>query len=244
MLTSRDEILETLEFDFIIDGPATVSNEGVVDVKGNVSYDKSRIRIPFQFGVVTGNFSLDTQMLISLEGAPHYVGGNFSCSHNRLTSLAHAPTHVGGFFSCNHNRLENLTGAPAYANNNFWCVNNNLTSLQGAPKFVKGDFICSHNKLTNLEGAPQTVGSDFMCNMNPSLVSLQGAPDHVNGEFVLTYYDQLPLLRLINYRHLLINQAPAQVTEIMRNYQGQGKKAALACAAELIRAGYKDNAKW
>ena len=38
--------------------------------------------------------------------------------------------------------------------------------------------------------------------------------------------------------------APYYVKKIMAKYAGQGKRASLSCAAELIRAGYKDNARW
>ncbi|MDO5943288.1 hypothetical protein [Burkholderia cepacia] len=48
--------------------------------------------------------------LISLEGAPSYVGGNFDCSNNELNSLNGAPKHVEGDFVCVSCSLETLNG--------------------------------------------------------------------------------------------------------------------------------------
>jgi hypothetical protein len=38
--------------------------------------------------------------------------------------------------------------------------------------------------------------------------------------------------------------APQPVSDIIHKYLGQGKAGALKAAAELIKAGYKDNARW
>jgi hypothetical protein len=125
----------------------------------------------------------------------------------------------------------------------FYCHNSTLQSLVGAPVHVGGEFNCSWNSLINLTGAPSHVGGDFNCLGNP-LDSLEGAPDHVGGEFMCTYSPHLPLLRLLNYARTTTFGAPYYVKKIMAKYAGQGKRASLSCAAELIRAGYKDNARW
>jgi hypothetical protein len=125
----------------------------------------------------------------------------------------------------------------------FYCHNILLKSLVGAPVHVGGDVHCNWNSLINLTGAPSYVGGDFNCTENP-LVSLVGAPDHVGGKFMCTYSPHLPLLRLLNYARAKTNGAPYYVKKIMAKYTGQGKRASLSCAAELIRAGYKDNARW
>jgi hypothetical protein len=39
-------------------------------------------------------------------------------------------------------------------------------------------------------------------------------------------------------------ECPQVVNEIMTKYEGQGKPGAIKAAAELIRAGYKENARW
>jgi hypothetical protein len=44
---------------------------------------------------------------------------------------------------------------------------------------------------------------------------------------------------------LLATDIPVEpVNSIMNKYLGQGKPGAIKCAAELIKAGFKDNARW
>ena len=149
------------------------------------------------------------------------VSGDFYCTNRQLISLAGAPNHVGGDFYCSANQLGSLDGAPDYVGDNFWCPNNRLISLDGAPDYVGGNFWCSHNQLTSLEGAPSYV-SEFKC----------------------SYSKSLPLLRLLAYPKVTIYDVPYKLEDIINKYAGQGKPGALKAAAELIRAGFKGNARW
>lgn len=123
--------------------------DGKLNVKGNVNlHERGLKKLPFNFGVVGGNFYCSKNKLTSLDGAPKKVGGDFYCFDNQLTSLQGAPKEVGGDFHCSDNRL---------------------TSLQGAPKKVGRDFICSDNQLTSLKGVPLEMESynEFVCGDNP-----------------------------------------------------------------------------
>jgi hypothetical protein len=130
-----------------------------------------------------------------------------------------------------------------HVSGDFHCSDNELTSLQGAPDHVDGNFMCYDNHLPNLVGAPRHVGGRFACSHN-KLTSLEGAPDHVGDLFLCLYDAHLPLLRLTMYDSVNILWAPEQVEKIIDKYAGEGKPGAIKAAAELIRAGYKDNAKW
>ena len=102
-------------------------NNGLVDVDASVNLSYiGLLKLPLQFGKVTGNFYCDSNKLTSLEGAPKTVEGNFYCDSNKLTSLEGAPKCVEG---------------------NFYCYNNQLTTLEGAPKCVEGNFNCVNNPL-------------------------------------------------------------------------------------------------
>lgn len=198
---------------------------GVVDIQGNViarGLPSGPTHLPVQFGTVSDDFICINMGITTLKGAPHHVGGIFDCSHNKLINLTHAPQHVGQDVLCN---------------------NNQLTSLVGAPKKVQGAFYCYLNKLTSLVGAPHSVDGTFFCMENP-LKSLHGAPEHMGGEFSLTYSKDLPLLRLCMYENFFIYDVPAIVRKILDKYKSQGKPAALQAAIELIRAGYRENARW
>ena len=106
-----------------------------------------------------------------------------------------------------------------------------------------GHFQCSANNLTSLVGAPLSVGGGFDCQDNP-LISLEGAPLKLKGTFACDYSHNLPLLRLLNYKKIIIQNGPEQLIKIIKPYLGQGKPGAIKAAVELIRAGYKENARW
>ena len=151
------------------------------------------------------------------------VSGDFICERNLLTTLQNSPRRVLGSFNCEYNQL---------------------TSLEGAPQEVGWSFACSYNHLTHLKGAPHSVEFEFSCANNP-LVSLEGAPDMVAETFICSYDRHLPVLRLINYSYVdFANYAPPEVTDILKKYSGEGKAGALRAAAELVKSGFKENARW
>jgi hypothetical protein len=125
----------------------------------------------------------------------------------------------------------------------FHCHKNQLNTLLGCPTRVTESFCCAQNQLQTLEGAPDYVRGNFQCNGNP-LKSLQGAPDFVGGEWYLDYDPELPLLRTLNAERVFMWPVPQVVIDTLKKYKGEGKPGALKCAAELIRAGFMDNARW
>jgi hypothetical protein len=108
---------------------------------------------------------------------------------------------------------------------------------------VGGGFWCANNQLMSLVGAPDRVGSSLQINGNP-LKSLDGMPVELKGQIWLDYDRDLPLLRLLDLPDFMLSYAPDPVRVILTKYAGQGKPGALKAAGELIKAGYKANAKW
>jgi hypothetical protein len=154
--------------------------------------------------------------------------------------------HVTGSFGCADGKLTTLMGAPHHVRGSFSCMGNLLTSLNHAPEYVGRDFKCAHNKLTNLMGAPNQVGEDFQCHSNP-LTSLDGAPVVIPGWFWVTYTAKLPLLRtLVAQQRVELPDSPLEVAAILNDpeFKLKGKPGAIKCAVALIKAGYKDNARW
>ena len=220
-----DKIKRDLYKNFEVDGSVKIDpSTGVVDVDGGVYLRGRTKKLPVTFGTVDGDFRCSDSVLVSLAGAPRNVNGGFFCSNNRLTQLYNAP--------------ESVTGS-------FYCDNNKLISLEGAPHSVGGDFYCQSNMLTDLKGAPNSVGGGFYCHGN-NLISLEGAPSHVEDYFYCKYSPQLPLLSLLNYKYVGVISArdTQDVNKIINQYAGQGKPGAIRAAVALIRAGYKDNARW
>jgi len=154
---------------------------GLVDVKGTFDCSDRGLKgfKGVKFGVVTGDFWCNYNLITSLEGAPQEVGGSFYCDGNSLTSLVGAPQKVGGDFNCAYNSLTSLEGAPQSVGESFYCHINQLTSLVGAPQEVGGHFKCDENRLISLVGAPQKIGGYFSCEYN-RLTSLEGATLNVS----------------------------------------------------------------
>jgi hypothetical protein len=190
--------------------------------------------------------------------AKHFeIDGQISIDHNTgtvdvdgdvylKTQTSQLPVQFGRVsrnFYCSNKRLFSLEGAPNSVGGNFSCYNNQLETLEGAPSSVGGSFNCSNNQLETLDGAPNSVGGSFYCDNN-QLGSLDGAPSSVGREFWVDYSQSLPLLKLLQYKELDISGAPAVVTEILLKYAGTGKKNILLATRELVKAGFKENARW
>lgn len=129
-----------------------------------------------------------------------------------------------------------------YVGGHFECANKKLISLEGSPREVGKTFDCRRNRLTTLVGAPEHVG-DFVCIENP-LVDLVGLSSQIDGAVSFNYTPQLPLLRTLVADKIWPYPDQVELEVILNKYKGQGKAAILKCAAELIKAGFKDNARW
>jgi hypothetical protein len=110
-------------------------------------------------------------------------------------------------------------------------------------------FECDHNnQLENLVGGPHTVG-DIFCDGN-RFKSLEGFPTTVRYLAILSFDPDLPMLRtLVAQKKVRIRGHLSEAEELERilndtRWLGQGKKRAMMCAAALIKAGLKGNAKW
>jgi hypothetical protein len=136
----------------------------------------------------------------------------------------------------------------------FVCSRKMLETLVGSPKKVGERYYCSGNLLTSLLGAPEHVGTDFYCVGNNQLTSLEGLPETLKGVFFVSWNPKLPLLRSLVAKEIDLRGDLSftnakygemfQVRDILNKYAGEGKPGALKAAAELIRAGFKDNARW
>jgi hypothetical protein len=220
--------------------------------------------------VVRGDLLLTRLGLTSLLGCPKYVSGKFDCSNNELKTLEGGPQEVGAYFTCDFNKLETLEGGPIKVGSDYSCCNNKLISLKGAPRVVDGDFYCSNNKLTSLKGCPRIIGGGFYCEKNKLLTSLEGGPRYV-GDHV-DFHGCTNLISLQNVHlhfpkvdgkfylgktghktsvlgFLLIQQLEGVVLDnlgaaaILNKYIETRNRDLLACALELVDAGYEDEAK-
>lgn len=232
MVTDRSHMDIILRKQVIIYGDHVVNDDGAVDVDGDVAYSTSINQLRVQFGTVRGSFTRSQTTpqiprLNSLVGFPRKVDGSVSVARSRVKDLTHAPNQVGGSFYAYHcNNLKSLHGAPRWVGGNMLVYACALTSLAGAPHMVKGIFDASQNPLENYDHVPEGCSS----------VSL-------------SYNKQAPILRLLRYPEVHfkfdhVTEPHHIVNEIMHKYAGQGRAGAIKAAGELIKAGYKENARW
>jgi hypothetical protein len=128
---NKEEIKRTLDKYFNIGSTPTITNDGVISI-GSYCMLKEKTLIeyfPVSFKKIGGFFKCVNNQLISLNGAPSYVGKQFDCSNNKLTSLIGCPTDIGGYLNC---------------------CDNPLTSLVGFPKNLTGTFNCSWSPIIPL----------------------------------------------------------------------------------------------
>lgn len=158
---------------------------------------------------------------------------------------------VNGTFEVVGMNIQSLKNSPRMVKGTFSCVGCDLTSLEGGPEQVEGFYEAQHNRLTNLTGCAMRVARMLNVTHNP-LTSLEGLNSGVSY-IKLTYDEHLPLLRLLElpggFQIPDADQAPWDYSEppweqILAPYAGEGKKGALKAAVELVKAGYKANARW
>jgi hypothetical protein len=217
---------------------------------------------------VLGNFNCASNKLETLEGAPQVVNGSFNCYNNRLKTLAGAPQRVSGNFICYDNDLKTLEGGPAEVGGSYICSYNQLTTLKGMPDNIKGDLWCGQNQLTSFAGCARIIGGNLFCHNNKLLTSLEGGPDFVKGnvrfegctklisiknihhhfpevhgafDFTNTKVkeDMLGLLLVRGLQDVILRNT--KLRAILRKYLNSGNL--LACALELVEAGYEKQAR-
>lgn len=131
----------------------------------------------------------------------------------------------------------------------FNIADSHLTTLEGCPKEIGSSFRCHNNDLTSLIGGPETVGSHYQCITN-NITSLDGLPKLVGGSFWISYNLHLPLLRLLSIKDIKhidfdpVSDDTKIIGKILNKYIGNPSSGnILACAAELTRVGFKENAR-
>jgi hypothetical protein len=142
--------------------------------------------------------------------------------------------------------LQDLTGCPQFVGSNFWCSNVRLGSLKGAPMYVSDDFRIISCGLNDLTHGPRHVGGNYQAYRNP-LGSLEHLAEHIGGYVDFDWFPNVPLLRTLVAKKVEPMQGTEEVypvSDILNKYVGQGKPGAIKAAGELIKAGFKGNARW
>lgn len=138
------------------------------------------------------------------------------------------------------------------AGGGFRIAASDITTLQGCPRSVKGTFFVQSHLLDDLTGGPRQVGDEYIIKNGFDLLSLQGlARDIGSGIVEFNLHPRMGVLSLFNSHNIttpIMNSITpgftiAEMSRIVRRYISKGIAGMMPCAAELIKAGFRDNAK-
>lgn len=121
-------------------GAAKLSTTGVVErYRGDVDLgDYGFTKLPLQFEIVDGDFSVIGNELQDLHGCPNHVGKSFIAARNRLRTLAGGPVFVGKNFDVSENQLRDLDHGPVKVLGNYIASRNPVGFDK--PKGILGIF--------------------------------------------------------------------------------------------------------
>jgi hypothetical protein len=135
----------------------------------------------------------------------------------------------------------------------FSCTENDLQDLTNSPQHVPMSFYLGYQPtIKSLRGGPQWVGHTFdMQHSWPE--SMEGLPRYVGESIIIRYHENLPVLRLLmvggswelDLRRRTFKDAEAvlYVGRFIEKYKKLGANGVMPCAAEMIKAGYRGNAR-
>jgi hypothetical protein len=118
-------------------------------------------------------------------------------------------------------------------------------------------FECQGHKLTSLKYIPKIIPGDLVCYDNP-LISLEGIEldSYIGNEILLTYTPTLPLLRTVKAKNGVLFQdknsdiSSGNDIDVIRKIihihckNPNIKQAIYNCQYDLIKSGFKGNARW
>jgi hypothetical protein len=165
------------------------------------------------------------------------------CKRTKLNQLPVTFRHIEGDVRLKSLGLTTLKGLPDIIHGNLNVSSNRLDTLAHAPQRVEGDFVCSNNPITTLVHGPAHVIGAYMAN-DCALTELTGMASHMGYLVDVDYNGHMGLLRCLVAPIIYVEGAPTQVKDILNKYVGEGKPGAIKAAVELIKAGFKDNARW
>ena len=144
-----------------------ITSDLIVNVNENVDLEARRLlELPFQFGVIKGDFTISYNKLTSLKGSPFKVTEYFRCNGNPLLSLEYAPREVYDF-DCSRCGLRTLVHGPEKVWGAYQCDNNQLTNLEGLPEHMSGPLNASSNQLESITGLSDSILHNLYLNDNP-----------------------------------------------------------------------------
>lgn len=84
-----------------------INSNGIVDVDGDVCFLFTNLNIiPINFGIISGNFTVDLCGLYTITNMPKYIAGHCSLFGNNIIDLFGLTTDIGGTINLGMNPLD------------------------------------------------------------------------------------------------------------------------------------------
>ena len=188
------------------------------------------------------------------------MGGDYQISYcKQLTSLSGCAQQVNHFTARGCEQLTSLEGRPTVVKGNYDISMTKISDLAGIAQKIGGGVSLQRCKnLTSLHG----INPGFTNTINAlrsDLLEVGSMPLNTK-EIMLNWRPDMPVLKLLLSRTQVIWDASYrlgmrpeewtahiqtldQFKQIFNRYQGRGANGVMPCAAELIKAGYRGNAR-
>lgn len=222
-----------------------------VDIANNLNLGKKAVTLPFTVNFVDGVYGCSNLKLTNFINAPKSVSHMVNCDRNRLQSLKGCPQGATQL-NCYDNLLTNFEYCPTTVTN-LMAHRNQINTLEHVPPSVQYLSV-DKNNLTSFKGLPSSCKS-INATDNP-ISSLNGLEKCNNLENInITLRENMSILKLAiaNKRVLFqINGDDQPGTETIqeifnsniKKYPSELKRRILEVQYALIKAGYKEHAKW
>lgn len=110
---------------------------------------------------------------------------------------------------------------------------------------VEGTFDASRNNVKTLKNFPKVITGNLYTEGNRNLRQFYDFDiQHIDGIWYTDYRQSQHLLKMLVAPKIQLTDAPRAVNDILNTHAGKGRVGALKAAVELVKAGYKENAKW
>lgn len=154
---------------------------------------------------------------------------------------------------CPKNKLTNFIGGPKEIKDNFFADQNPFTSFLGSPEIVGREYAVTVNgnrMIQSLEGLPKRADTIVIPNTIVTCANANKYIEHVNAIHFDFRYDMkhvpshlLSLLLIPGIKNIVFDDHDHPLSVIMNKHIGTGRKGLMACQAELMKAGFPQQAK-
>jgi hypothetical protein len=145
----------------------------------------------------------------------------------------------------NDQGLVDVLKLPDSRNTVVYMRNHQLTKLPVAFGRVEGNLDASRQNIKTLKNFPQVITGNLYTEDNRNLRQFYDFNiKEIQGVWYTDYKESQHLLKMLVAHNIQLTDAPKEVTQIMNTHAGKGRTGILRATVELIKAGFKENARW